>query len=217
MNPFSALILAGGKSRRMGADKALLRLPTGGQTLIERVAAAARAAGASEIVVVVAGDTARLPPMDARTIQDSVPDAGPLAGLVAGFAAMRHDTALVLACDLPYLSVPLLQWMAAQHAGSNTGWDALVPSLADEDGIVRWQPLHALYSRACLAPACAALAQGERKLTTFFPAVRVRALTAADLRPHDPALRSPQGVNTPDTWADAARWLAESPDAILLS
>lgn len=201
--PFSAVVLAGGQSRRMGVDKALLCLPGGGPTLVERVVAAARAAGAADVIV-VAGDAGRLPPMDARTVPDAVAGTGPLAGLAAGLETARYDTTLALACDLPYLSVPLLRWMTAQPREE---WDALVPFLPSEDGKPGWEPLHALYVRACLAPICAALARGERAMTAFYPAVRVRPLTAANLSRYDPDLRSPCSVNTPAAWAEAVRWL----------
>src|SRR3954468_13897760 len=97
----TAVIVAGGQSRRMGADKALLRLPSGGPTLIERVVAAAQAV--TDDVVIVAEDAGRLPAMSVRTVPDAIAYAGPLAGLVAGFAAARHPDVLALACDLPYL------------------------------------------------------------------------------------------------------------------
>lgn len=208
-SPVTAVILAGGQSRRMGADKALLRLPSSGPTLIERVVAAARAV--TDDVVVVAEDAGRLPAMPVRTVGDAIPHAGPLAGLVAGFAAARYADVLPLACDLPYLSVPLLRWMASQPRT----WDALVPWLSNEDGKTGWEPLHAIYTRACLAPMRAALDRGERHMTAFFPAIRVQPLTADAMRPHDPDLRSTRSVNTPDAWAEAVRWLGQHSDAIL--
>ncbi|MCA1667187.1 MAG: molybdenum cofactor guanylyltransferase [Thermomicrobia bacterium] len=207
--PITAVILAGGRSRRMGADKALLRLPSGGATLIERVVAAARAV--SDDIVIVAADTARLPAMTVRTVPDAIAGAGPLAGLVAGFAAAHYPDILALACDLPYLSVPLLQWMAALPQT----WDALVPYRPNDDGKAGWQPLHAIYARACLAPMRAAFERGDRQATAFFPAINVRPLTAEAMQPYDPAGRSIVSVNTPDAWAEAARWLHRQSDAIL--
>ncbi len=207
--PVTAIILAGGLSRRMGTDKALLQLPSGGPTLIERVVAAARAV--TDEVIVVAEDAERLPPMPVRTMPDVIPRAGPLAGLVAGFEAARHPDILALACDLPYLSVRLLRWMAAQPRT----WDALVPFLSNEDGKAGWEPLHALYTRACLAAMRAALDRGERQATAFFPAIRIKPLTAEAMRSHDPDLRSTHSVNTPAAWAEAVRWMERSGDAIL--
>ncbi|MGI8856043.1 MAG: molybdenum cofactor guanylyltransferase [Thermomicrobiales bacterium] len=207
--PLSAVILAGGQSRRMGADKALLRLPSGGPTLIERVVTAARAV--TDDVVIVAADAGRLPPMPVRTVPDTMAGAGPLAGLLAGFAAARHPDILALACDLPYLSVSLLAWMAAERRA----WDALVPALPDEAGTPRWEPLHAIYTRACLALMGAALDRGDRQMTAFFPAIDVRPLTADAMRPYDPTGHSTWSVNTPDAWAEASRWLEGRADAIL--
>lgn len=193
----------------MGEDKALLRLPSGGSTLIEQVVAAARTV--TDDVVIVAEDVGRLPPMDARTVPDAIAGAGPLAGLVAGFAAARHPDILALACDLPYLSVPLLRRMAAVPRT----WDALVPHIPGNDGKTGWEPLHALYTRACLAPMRAALDRGDRQTTAFFPVVTVHALTVDAMRPYDPAGRSTWSVNTPDAWAEAVRWMEARHDAIL--
>jgi molybdopterin-guanine dinucleotide biosynthesis protein A len=190
-------------------DKALLRLPSGGPTLIERVVMAARAV--TDDVVVVAEVAGRLPAMPVRTVADAIPHAGPLAGLVAGFAAARYPDVLALACDLPYLSVPLLRWMASRPRT----WDALVPRLPNEGGKTGWEPLHALYTRACLAPMRTALDRGDRHMTAFFPAIRVQPLTADDMRPYDSNVHSIQSVNTPDAWAEAARWLERQGDAIL--
>lgn len=209
LSPITAVILAGGQSRRMGMDKALLRLPSGGPTLIERVVAAARTV--TDDVVVVTEDAGQLPAKPVRTVADVIPYAGPLAGLVAGFEAARYPDVLALACDLPYLSVPLLRWMASQPRT----WDALVPRLPNEDGKTGWEPLHALYTHACLPPMRAALDRGERHMTAFFPAIRVQSLTADEMRPHDPDLRSTESVNTPEAWAKAARWLEQHGDAIL--
>lgn len=193
----------------MGMDKALLRLPSGGPALTERVVVAAQAV--SDDIVVVAEDAARLPPMPVRTVPDAIARAGPLAGLVAGFAAARHPDILALACDLPYLSLPLLRWMTAQPRT----WDALVPFLPNEDGKAGWEPLHAIYTRACLTPMRAALDRGERQATAFFSAIRVEPLTAEAMRPHDPDLRSTCSVNTPQAWAEAVRWIEGNTDAIL--
>lgn len=193
----------------MGTDKALLRLVSGGPTLIERVVAAARAV--AEDVVVVAEDAGQLPPMGVRTVPDAIAGAGPLAGLVAGFAAAHHADILALACDLPYLSVPLLQWMAALPRT----WDALVPYHPNDDGKTGWEPLHAIYTRACPAPMRVALDRGDRQATAFFPTINVHPLTADAMRPYDPLDRSTESVNTPEAWAEAVRWLANRPDVIL--
>jgi molybdopterin-guanine dinucleotide biosynthesis protein A len=207
--PVTAVVLAGGQSRRMGTDKALLQLPSGGPTLIEWVVAAARAV--TDDIVVVAEDAGRLPAMPVRTVGDEIPNAGPLAGLVAGFEAARYPDVLALACDLPYLSVPLLRWMVAQPRT----WEALVPQLPSEDGKPGWEPLHAIYTRACLTSMRAALDRGERQMTAFFPTVHVKLLTADEIRLYDPDLRSTRSVNTPDAWVEAARWLEQHDKTIL--
>jgi molybdopterin-guanine dinucleotide biosynthesis protein A len=162
-------------------------------------------------VIIVAADAGRLPPMPVRTVPDAIAGAGPLAGLVAGFAAARHPDILALACDLPYLSVSLLHWMATVPRR----WDALVPYLPNGDGKTGWEPLHAIYTQTCLAPMRAALDRGDRQATAFFTAIHVQPLTADTMRPYDPAGRSTRSVNTPDAWAEAVHWLTCQADAIL--
>ena len=90
-----------------------------------------------------------------------------------------------------------------------------MPNLPNKDGKTGWQPLHAIYTRACLAPMRAALDRGERQMTAFFPAIHIQPLTADAMRPHDPKLRSTQSVNTPEAWEEAARWLEQQGKAIL--
>ncbi len=202
----------------MGADKALLRLPSGGPTLIERTVAAARAAGASDVVIVARAGQPLPAIVGVRVVADETPGAGPLAGLATGLAARGHDTVLALACDLPYLSVPLLRWMATAATAATDerdGWDTLVPRLPSDENPEGWEPLHALYTRDCLPAIRAALARGERRMTALFAHLRVRPLAADAMRPYDPALRSTQSVNTPEAWAEAARWLSARDAAIL--
>ena len=142
-NDITAVILAGGQSRRLGRDKAVE--PFAGEPLIRRaIRRAVDAISASEVVVVVA-DTARgmalpLGP-EHRTAVDVFPDCGSLGGIYTGLNAARTDWSLVVACDMPFLSGPLL----AQMATMRDGVDAVVPEI---DG--RPEPTHALYSRRCL-------------------------------------------------------------------
>src|SRR6476620_2572053 len=94
--PLSAAILAGGQSKRMGTDKARLRLTPDGRTLIELVLAAVRA-GADDIILVANDD--RLTDLGLRTVSDVYPDAGALGGIYSAIASARHEHCLVVACD----------------------------------------------------------------------------------------------------------------------
>lgn len=207
--PLSAAILAGGESRRMGTDKALLRLPADGPTLVERVVAAVGAV--AEETFLVANDD-RLAFLGLRTVPDAFPGAGALGGIYSAVAAAEHEHCLVVACDMPFLSAPLLRLLAAQPRD----YDVLAPFLPVEPvaenrqgtagGV--YETLHAIYGRGALGPIRAQLAAGRFKIIGFFPQVRVRAVPVEELRRVDPDLRSFFNANTPARFAEARAMLA---------
>lgn len=178
----------------MGQTKALLRLTPDGPTLIERAVAALRAV-AGEIVVVT-DRPEEIAFLGCRMTGDLYPGLGPLAGLHAGLTALTADHGLAVACDMPFLSPVLLAAMAAEPRD----YDVLIPRRASGD----LETLHAIYSRACLAPMAAQLQAGGGRLVGFLPYVRVRPLDEPWLRQYDPDLRAFDNLNTPDEF-DAAR------------
>jgi len=190
MQDFATIILAGGQSRRMGQDKALLRLAPGGPTLIERVVAAAQVLGP---VWIVANPPDRYAWLGLPSVGDVEPGQGPLGGLAAGLAATGAAYNLVLACDLPDLDPAVLHLLADQPRD----YDALVPRWTAPDGTVQIEPLHAIYSADCLPAVQDALVAGRLRFTSFYPAVRVRYLPEALLRTVDPDLRTFRNLNTP--------------------
>ena len=208
-SPISAAILAGGQSRRMGTDKALLRLLPGDPTLIERVAAAVGAVAAETLLV--ANDD-RYASLGLRTVPDAYPGAGALGGIYSAVVAAAHEHCLVVACDMPFLAVPLLRALAAEPRD----YDVLAPYLPVAEGAENrqsdaggvYETLHALYGRGALPAMREQLDAGRYKIVGFFPRVRVRAYPVAAVRRHDPALRSFFNVNTPARLAEARAMLA---------
>ena len=203
--PLSAAILAGGQSRRMGTDKAILRLTPDGPTLIELVLAAARAV--ADDVFLVANDD-RLAHLGLRTVPDAFPGAGSLGGIYSAVAEARESHCLVVACDMPFLSPPLLRALA----DAPRDYDVLAPYLAvgtNRQGGAQgvYETLHAIYGRAALPAIRAQLAAEHYRIVGFFPAVRVRPFAEEAVRALDPELRSFFNVNTPERLA-AARALA---------
>ncbi len=208
--PLSAAILAGGQSRRMGADKALLRLTPGGPSLVERVAAAVGAV-ADETFLVANDD--RLAFLGLRTVPDAFPGAGALGGIYSAVAGAAHDHCLVVACDMPFLAVPLLRLLASRPRD----YDVLAPFLPVEPreenrqsaagGV--YETLHAIYGRRALPAIREQLAAGRFKIIGFFPHVRVRPVPADELRRADPTLRSFFNANTPARFAEAQALLGE--------
>lgn len=190
-SPITAVILAGGRSRRLGRDKAIE--PFVGEPLIRRVIRrASEAVSASQVVVVVAdSDRAAALPLDDDhlTAVDVFPDCGSLGGIYTGLDATSTKWSLVTACDMPFLSAPLLAHMAALRYGV----DAVVPVVAG-----RPEPTHALYNRRCLPAIECRLRAGQLKISGFFDDVDVRYVPEDEIRTFDPDLLSFFNINRPE-------------------
>ena len=193
-SPVSGIILAGGRSRRLGRDKAVE--PFGGQPLIRRVIE--RVAPLADEIVVVVADTARgqALPVDAehRVAVDIYPEGGSLGGIFSGLSAANTDWGLVVACDMPFLNRRLLEYMLGQR----NGCDAVVP----QPGAFP-EPTHAVYSRACLPHIESRLQANDLKISGFFEEVRVRYVDEEEIRQFDPELLSFFNVNSPEDLARA--------------
>jgi molybdopterin-guanine dinucleotide biosynthesis protein A len=177
---FSAAILAGGRATRFdGRDKSALVV--GGRTILERqIEVLSTVAG--DLMVVGGPARPNLPP-GIRQVPDSVPGCGPLGGLHAALLAARGAATIVLACDMPYVTAPLINFLltvkgvpVADGSSHTQEADIVVPKT--ERG---YHPLCAVYTSACLEPAARRLADGRLKLTGLFEDVRVRVVTGESL------------------------------------
>ncbi len=188
MEPVSAIIQAGGQSRRMGTDKALIDYH--GRPILAHVIDLLRQLSDDVIVVANRSDVygPLVAPLGARVVPDYDPPSGPLGGLAAGLAAMRHDVAVVVACDMPLLNLDLLRYLIDRAVD----FDAVVPMTGDQ-----FEPLHAVYRRTCLAEIQRRLANDERRVISFFQGVRLSVVSEAEWRVIDPAGRSVSNLNTP--------------------
>lgn len=193
MEPFSAIVLAGGRGRRMGRDK--VWLDAGGRPLIARVVERL-APLSSEVIVVRASLDGPFPPLPVRLVEDRYPGQGPLAGVHAGLSAAATPWAFVVACDMPFLDVGLIRYLALLRPGH----DAVVPYPAG-----RPEPLHAFYHRRCLLAVEELLGRGDRALAMLHLRVRSRPVSRAELTRFDPSLDSFTNVNTPEEWERARR------------
>jgi molybdopterin-guanine dinucleotide biosynthesis protein A len=187
----SGVILAGGKSRRMGgAPKALI--PFDGTPLIQRIAGTLAAVLPDCLVVT---NTPELYAFLGRPmVADVFPDGGSLGGIYSGLRAAPGDAALCVACDMPFLSPGLVGYLAGRAAEA----DVVIPEAAGE-----LQTLHAVYGKACLPAMERQLHAGRLKITGFFDAVRVLRIAADEVaRFEDPDLAF-MNLNTPEDLARA--------------
>jgi len=189
-----AIVLAGGKSSRMGTPKALL--PFGSETMLQRVV---RILGALvSPIVIVAADGQELPalPADAIVTHDEREGRGPLEGLRAGLKALPADVerAYVTSCDVPLL-VPAF---VTRMLELSQGYDIAVMEI---DGFTH--PLSAIYRRDTL-PHVEALLSADRLRPVFlFDAVRTRRVQTSEMTGVDPDLRTLRNLNTPDDYRQA--------------
>ena len=155
-HPFSAVLLAGGKSVRMGRDKAGIEI--GGQPLWQRQLSVLRATGAAEVFI-----SGRLDGPYAETeleiVTDEAHGLGPLSGLAAALRHARHDMLLVLAIDLPAMPAEYLRSLADESAARGCG---IVPQ-----GVEWPEPLAAIYPRSCVPLVERALLSPDRSMQRF--------------------------------------------------
>jgi molybdopterin-guanine dinucleotide biosynthesis protein A len=185
-------VAAGGRSLRMGRDKALL--PWGGTDLLGH--ALARLRGVTDDVRILCGPSPRYEDRGVPVVVDRITGAGPVAGLVAGLEESGDRPSLLVAVDLPLVPGTLLERLA-ELGGS---WDAVVPRSARGA-----EPLCAVYGPSCLEPIRRRVAEGEMQMTSFWPEVRVFELDEPGLRVFgDPGFYF-RNVNTRADLEDATR------------
>jgi molybdenum cofactor guanylyltransferase len=191
-NAFSSagFILAGGKSSRLGVDKAFLEFQ--GRTLLER------AIETLQVVcntVTIVGNPAKFASYGA-VVTDAYTDCGPLGGIHAALAQSSSEMNFVMAVDMPFVSREFLSFLRTTAMAS----DALVVVPRTSKG---FQPLCALYRRDFGAPAEAALRAGKYKIDAVFPSVAVRVINEEDLLKGGFTERIFLNINTPDDLRDA--------------
>ena len=190
MNPPTGIILAGGRSQRMGTNKALLPLPgKASETFLAHIVSTLAPLCAE--VLIVARDAAQFADValsGTRMVFDQKPGGGPLMGLYSGLNAMQSTTALVVAVDMPFVQPTLLAFLLDSYQP-----DTLVVPVVD--GVP--QVLLALYPRSILPLIESLLQQGKRAPRALLEVAPVHYIEEARLREVDPQLRSFVGINTP--------------------
>jgi molybdopterin-guanine dinucleotide biosynthesis protein A len=185
----SVAILAGGQATRFGGrDKSALLVD--GRAILDRQIAAL--APLTDDLMIV-GDRAIAPgAMPLRAIADTVPGCGPLGGLHAALTAARGDVLLLVACDMPYLTQSFAEYLLSLAGDA----DIVVPQ--SERG---YHPLCAVYSRTCLEPAAAQLADRRLKMRELVDRMRTRVVPVEDIRRFGDPNRLLANVNTPADYA----------------
>jgi molybdopterin-guanine dinucleotide biosynthesis protein A len=188
----AGFILAGGKSSRMGVDKAFLEFE--GRTLLGR-AIAVLSEACNEVAIV--GDRAKFASRG-TVVSDLYPGCGPLAGIHAALTHSSADLNLVMAVDMPSVSPELVQFLFATAAEC----DAVVVLPRTATGS---QPLCAVYRRAFAATSEAALKAGKYKIDALFAGIAVRTVEEGELASAGFSESMFFNVNTPDDLRSSKR------------
>jgi molybdopterin-guanine dinucleotide biosynthesis protein A len=183
----SGIILAGGKGLRLGRDK--VSETVGSTTLLQR-AVSNLSLFDCDVIIVFAKEQS-LPQSIAyprlRIVTDIYPGKGVLGGIYTGLVASESRYNLVVACDMPFLNHGLLRYVIEL----SPGFDAVVPRLGN-----MVEPLHAVYSKGCLASIESLLKQGRLSVMELFNLVRVRYVEAEEIARFDPRHLSFFNINT---------------------
>lgn len=185
-----AVILAGGKSSRMGTNKALLRLHPDEPPLVELIVNIVRKATSD--IILVANNPAIYAWLQLPIVSDNYKESGPLGGIEAGLTASTHNHNLVVACDMPFLQPALLNFLA-QQAENQPQKEAIVPLNFKGEP----EPLCAIYSRATLTNIRQQLQSHKYKILELLNKLDVSYLTSKELERFDSELNSFVNLNRP--------------------
>jgi len=189
----AAFILAGGKSTRMGTDKAFVEFE--GRTLLARALDLTRSV---TLDVRIVGDPAKFGAF-APVVEDIFSGCGPLAGIHAALRSSSADLNLILAIDLPFVSLALLQYLVTRARNSA---DARVTIANDNGGL---QPLAAIYRREFAEAAEKALQQGRYKIDVLFESATTQIIPEPELEAAGFSPRIFRNLNTPQDLAEARK------------
>lgn len=179
----TAAILAGGSSKRMGRDKALLKI--GGLTIIERIICVISPIFKELIIVAKATEKLHYPGI--KVVKDLNDFQNPIVGIYTALKAAKFSRCFVFACDMPFLNPELIRYMVSIH----TGCDIIIPQ--DTSGE---HPLHSIYSKRCLAAIKSRIHQKDFKVGDVLKLFKVRRLTNRILLELDPEQTALFNINT---------------------
>ncbi len=182
----TGILLAGGKSRRMGTDKRFLLV--GGQQLYERSLAVLQSVF-RDVCIVIAQDS---PPLlsGVPVLRDLVPNCGTLGGIYTGLKESRTEHVFTVACDMPFLNPEVIAYLVSLKRTAD------IVIVQSDHGL---QPTHALYNRRCLPMLEEMVHGGRLKVQDIIahPSVEARVVRWDELREIDPEGRSFVNINTP--------------------
>ena len=184
-NGTTGIILSGGKSLRMGENKAFIEIE--GIPIINRIYTLFKEL--FQEIIIVTNQAERFLNFKAKIVDDIIPNRGVLAGLYTGLFFSSHLYSFCVACDMPFLNESVIKYLIQK----TDDFDVIVPKT--KDGL---QPLHAIYSKNCLEPIKRTIEQRKYKILDFFPRVKIKMVEEYEFYSLDPTMESFINVNTPE-------------------
>ncbi|MEX1247734.1 MAG: molybdenum cofactor guanylyltransferase, partial [Anaerolineales bacterium] len=181
--PLSIAITAGGKSARMGMDKGLI--PFMGKPLVMYIID--QVSELSDDVFIISNDP-NYPSVKYRVLPDIFPGIGALGGIHSSLAYARQDLCLVLACDMPFIHIGLIEYLLEQTKEV----DAIVPELAPE----QLEPFRGIYRKTCMSAIEQCIQIGERRATSFLSQVTTKLVPRTVQEKINPTLDTFFNINT---------------------
>ncbi|MBS1952761.1 MAG: molybdenum cofactor guanylyltransferase [Cyanobacteria bacterium SZAS-4] len=188
--PVTALVLCGGKSRRMGRPKAFL--PFEGTTMVNHVLNQVRDLFAE--VFIVANEPDNYEDLGVDVVKDILPYRGPLGGILSGLLVAKHEYTFVIACDMPFVDKRLIREMTAARHGND------VVVLTHDMGV---EPLLGLYSKNCIKPLEESLFAGNLSLQEFLSGLKAQPFEYDAGSSNGEELPAFFNVNTPQDYSRA--------------
>ncbi len=187
MIPLTVIVLAGGKSSRIGLNKDKGQMKLMGMNLMDRVISNILTIdGISEKDIIIVGPKKKFSHFD-RITEDIYPQKGPLGGIFSGLQASDTFYNLVVGCDMPFIEGKLIR-----HMIQNTDdYDIIIPSY--EQGL--FEPLCAIYSKNCLEIMEKNIKKGKLAVRCIFPFLKVRWIKEEEIKRYDPGLYSFFNIN----------------------
>ncbi|MCP4577280.1 MAG: molybdenum cofactor guanylyltransferase [Deltaproteobacteria bacterium] len=185
INGVSGVILAGGKSRRYGQNKALVNI--NGIPLIKRVLGVMENLFSSTVVITNTPDTYSF--LNLPMFEDRIKGLGPLGGIFTGLNVISEKAGFFVACDMPFLNPHLIRYLVM----AQESFDVVVPTFSG-----KFEALHALYTQNCLPEIEQMIRAGVYQTIQLYHAVSVRYVEEREIRRFDPELKSFSNINKPE-------------------
>lgn len=185
MQPASAAVLVGGKSKRMGKNKALINIGSG--SIVEITINKIRPF--FQEIILVTNKVESYSRLNIPMVSDTYKNCGPLGGIHAALKAASFEFVFIVACDMPFIEPKFVEYILKSV---EQDYDIVIPRVNDY-----YEPLHALYSKRCLPVIESCLNEGELKATSIWPYLKVKFVDREEINRFADPVKVFFNINTP--------------------